>query len=283
MRKILFSATFLFIVAFGTMLVINSCQKDADVIDPLQSEEVVPYSFGWMPVPEDIYTSIPVAEQVQLKALPTSVNLVGPPVGDQGGEGSCVAWGTTYAARSTSYQNTFGGTYSTSTNIFSPEYVYNQIKASSDCGSGSYTTTGLNLLVNQGACTWSLMPYTDEDCDTYPNATQTANAANYKISSYATVPVTADAIKAQLAAGKIVVVAGSVYSAFMYLGYDKIITTAKGRVYGGHCYACVGYDDAKGAFKFMNSWGTSWATDGFGWIDYDIIYKYWREAYVVYE
>lgn len=283
MKKILVSATFLFVVALGTMLVINSCQKDADVIDPLQSEEVVSHSFGWLPVPEDVYTSIPVAETQHLKSLPTSVNLIVPPVGDQGGEGSCVAWGTTYASRSTSYQNTNGGTYSTSTNIFSPEYVYNQIKSSSDCGSGAYTTTGLDLLINQGVCTWDAMPYTDVDCDVFPNATQTAIAANYKISSYATVPLTVDAIKEQLAAGKIVVVAGSVYSAFMSLGYDQIIKTAKGRVYGGHCYACVGYDDSKNAFKFMNSWGTSWATDGFGWLDYNIMYKYWREAYVIYE
>ncbi|NOQ25148.1 MAG: peptidase C1, partial [Bacteroidales bacterium] len=40
---------------------------------------------------------------------------------------------------------------------------------------------------------------------------------------------------------------------------------------------------AKGAFKFMNSWGTSWATDGFGWMGYNVIGSYWREAYVVYE
>lgn len=282
MKKILFSATFVFIVALTAMFVINSCQKNTDLIDPLQSEEIAPYSFGWIPVPEDIYASIPVAETTHLKALPVSVTLAVPPIGDQGGEGSCVAWGTTYAGRSTSYQNTYGGVYITSTNIFSPEYVYNQIKVS-NCTSGAYTIDGLNLLVDQGACTWDLMPYTDEDCDTYPNATQTANAANYKINSYATVPITADAIKTQLAAGKIVVVAGSVYKQFMYLGYDEIITTAKGRIYGGHCYACVGYDDTKNAFKFMNSWGTSWATDGFGWMDYGIISKYWREAYILYE
>ncbi|NOQ25500.1 MAG: hypothetical protein GQ564_09080 [Bacteroidales bacterium] len=282
MKKFLFSATFLFSVALGIMLVVNSCQKDTDLTEPLGMEELVSYSFGWIPAPEDVYAAIPVAEALNLKVLPTSVDLVVPPVGDQGGEGSCVAWGVAYAGRSTSYQNTYGGAYSTSTNIFSPEYVYNQIKVT-DCGSGAYTTDGLDLLVDQGVCTWSTMPYTDVDCDDMPNATQIAEAANYKISSYATVAVTEAAIKEQLAAGKIVVVAGTVYPQFMNLGYDEIITTAQGRKYGGHCYACVGYDDAKDAFKFMNSWGTSWSTNGFGWIDYDIIYKYWREAYVLYE
>jgi C1A family cysteine protease len=271
---------FLLTVALVAMFFITSCEKDSTI--EMTPNNVVSYSLGCKFMPTDEYAAIPVAQSLNLKALPTSVDLVVPPVGNQGGEGSCVAWGTTYAARSTSYQNTNGGAYNFGVNIFSPEYVYNQIKVS-DCGSGSYTATGLDLLVNQGACTWNSMPYTDVDCDDMPNSTQIAEAANYKISSYATVPVTEAAIKEQLAAGKILVVAGSVYGAYMNLGYDQIITTAKGRVYGGHCYACVGYDDAKGAFKFMNSWGTNWATDGFGWIDYDIIYKYWREAYVVYE
>jgi C1A family cysteine protease len=271
---------FLLTVALGAMFFITSCQKDTAI--EMTPEDTVTYNLGCNLMPAAEFAALPKAEVPNLKVLPTSVNLVVPPVGNQGGEGSCVAWGTAYAGRSTSYQNTYGGAYSFGVNIFSPEYVYNQIKVT-NCAGGAYTADGLDLLVNQGVCTWHSMPYTDVDCDDMPNSTQLAEAANYKISSYAAVPVTVADIKAQLAAGKIVVVAGSVYGAFMNLGYDQIITTAKGRVYGGHCYACVGYDDAKDAFKFMNSWGTSWATDGFGWLDYDIMYKYWREAYVLYE
>jgi len=283
MKKFLFNTSVSVVVVLGILLLVNSCQKDAEVYDSLQTEEVAPYTMGCNLLPADVYASLPTATETNLKALPTAVSLVTPPVGDQGGEGSCVAFGTTYAGRSTSYQNTNGGTYSTATNIFSPEYVYNQIKASSDCGSGSYVTTGLELLKNQGACVWNDMPYTDEACSLLPNATQTAAAANYKISSYATVTRTADAIKTQLAAGKIVIVAGPVYSSFMYLADGAIQTSVKGRVYGGHCYACVGYDDAKGAFKVMNSWGTSWASSGYGWISYSLITKVWTEAYVIYE
>jgi len=283
MRKKNYRATFLFIVAIGAILVVNSCQKNTDLVEPVQTEEASPYSFGYLPLPADEYTSIPVVESIGLKTLPTSVSLNVPPVGNQGYEGSCVAWGTTYAGRSTSYQNTHGGVYSTGTNIFSPEYVYNQIKASSDCNSGSYVTTGLNLLLDQGVCLWDLMPYTDVDCDVMPNATQTAASSYYTIDSYATVPLTTEAIKEQLAAGKIVVVAGSVYKEFMNLAYDQVMTSTKGRNYGGHCYACVGYDDSKGAWKVMNSWGTSWGTDGFGWISYNLTTTVWREAYVIYE
>lgn len=282
MKKFLFSTSVLFVAIASIMLIANSCQKDADVYGSLETE-VVPYEFGCLPLPVDTYNSIPVAPTSGLKTVPTSVTLVTPPIGNQGGEGSCVAWGTTYAARSTSYQNTNGGIYSTSTNIFSPEYVYNQIKASSDCGSGSYVTTGLDLLVDQGACTWDDMPYTDVSCSLLPDSYQTQQAANYKISTYQRVTVSEAAIKDQLAQGKIVVVAGPVYSSFMYLADGAVQTSIKGRKYGGHCYACVGYDDAKGAFKVMNSWGTSWASDGFGWIAYGLIPTVWSEAYVIYE
>jgi C1A family cysteine protease len=30
-----------------------------------------------------------------------------------------------------------------------------------------------------------------------------------------------------------------------------------------------GYNDAKKAFRVMNSWGKGWADNGFAWIDYD--------------
>lgn len=274
MKKSLF-----LLVAAVAMIFVTSCQKDEVAITP---NNLVTYELGCNFMPEADYNMLPVAAKPNLKVLPTSVDLVVPPIGNQGGEGSCVAWGTTYAARSTSYQNTNGGAYNFGVNIFSPEYVYNQIKVT-NCAGGAYTADGLNLLVNQGVCTWNTMPYTDVDCDDMPNSTQLAEAANYKISSYATVPITVTDIKTQLAAGKILVVAGSVYNQYMNIGYDEVITSGRGRSLGGHCYACVGYDDTKNAFKFMNSWGTSWATDGFSWLDYGIISKYWREAYVIYE
>ncbi|NOQ25149.1 MAG: hypothetical protein GQ564_07275 [Bacteroidales bacterium] len=266
---------FLLTVALGAMLFITSCEKDS--IIEMTSESAVTYSLGCNLLSADAYAQIPVAVKLNKITLPTSISLNVPPIGNQGVEASSVAWGTAYAGRSISYQNTYGGAYNFSVNIFSPEFVNNLI------GSGAYTTDGLDLLVDTGVCTWNTMPYTDVDCDDMPDSAQIAEAANYTISSYATVAITETALKAQLAVGKIIVVAGYVYGAYMNLGYDQVITDASGRNYGRHCYACVGYDEAKQAFKFMNSWGTSWATDGFGWMGYNVIGSYWREAYVLYE
>ena len=40
---------------------------------------------------------------------------------------------------------------------------------------------------------------------------------------------------------------------------------------GRHGICLIGYDDEKEAFKFINSWGTNWGIDGYGWISYDFV------------
>jgi hypothetical protein len=37
----------------------------------------------------------------------------------------------------------------------------------------------------------------------------------------------------------------------------------------GHAVVVVGYDDGKGAFKIMNSWGKQWGHEGFFWMKYE--------------
>jgi len=270
----------LLIAGMGSF-VMNSCQKSSDVKLTNDQEVSTLHSLGCNLLPADEYAKIPVAKELEGAVTKVAVMLNVPPVGNQGGEGSCVSFGVGYDARSIAWQAGHPAAWSQSVNIFSPEFLYNQIKAKRSCGSGAYVTTGLNLLVSKGICRWSLMPYTDVSCSTLPNATQLADAALYKIASYSTVARTTAAIKAQLAAGKPVVVAGSVSNGFMYLANGAVLTTFVGGSLGGHCYCVVGYDDTKGAFKFMNSWGTGWASAGFGWIAYGYEATWWSEAYVL--
>ena len=42
-----------------------------------------------------------------------------------------------------------------------------------------------------------------------------------------------------------------------------------GQNMGGHCVTLVGYDDEKSSFILRNSWGTSWASDGYILFPYD--------------
>jgi C1A family cysteine protease len=263
------------------MLVFVSCNKE----NPSGTNEqtTFQYSLGCQFLPADQYAALPVvnAPEIELKTLPKSVTISTPPIGDQGDQGSCVAWGTTYAGRSIDWYITSSLTsYSYSTDIFSPAYVYNQIKIST-CASGAYVVTGLNLLKSQGVCTWTLMPYNASDCSTMPNSTQKAQAASYKISSYGTVAINATTIKTFLSTNKPVIVAGPVNTAFENLGNGQILGKFTGSSLGGHCYCIIGYDDTKGAFKFQNSWGTGWGSSGYGWISYTYITSWWQEAYVI--
>ena len=42
----------------------------------------------------------------------------------------------------------------------------------------------------------------------------------------------------------------------------------------------IGYDDDKGAFRFMNSWGTNWGDQGFAWVSYSQFSRMVREGFV---
>jgi hypothetical protein len=205
--------------------------------------------------------------------LPAKMDLITPPVGYQGGEGNCVPFAATYAARSVEqYYKTNATSFSYSTNIFSPEYVYNQTKFS-DCGSGTSVTTVLDFMKNNGACTWQYMPYDyNNGCSLLPNSSQTANASNYKIASYSWLYASdITAIKTMLVNKHAVIIGFNPDQSFVNAGPGFIWKAYTSGKMGGHAAAIVGYDDAKHAYKIMNSWGTSWGENGYSWIDYDFL------------
>lgn len=203
--------------------------------------------------------------------IPTSFQLVTPTPRNQGGEGSCVAFAIGYGARSIEqYYRTNATGYSDGVNLFSPEYLYDQTKIS-DCGSGTAFTTVLELLIAKGVCTWQTMPYSDVNgCSLFPNATQEANASNYKIASYAAIPSTDQvAIKTMVSSKHPVIANITADNSFMNAGPGFVWRSYSGSGSLPHALVICGYDDTKHAYKVMNSWGTTWGDAGFSWIDYD--------------
>jgi len=270
-------------IFLGLGLFLVTCTKDYQ--DKPQSVQEI-HSLGVILLPSNEYAKIPVVTipEFSTRALAVSASISSPPVVSQGVEGSCVAFGTTYAGRSIMWKkNHTASSYTQSVNIFSPEYLYNQIKISTSCTSGAYVVTGLNLLKSQGVCRWSAMPYTDVTCSTQPTTAQKTEAATYKIKDYATVPIDITSVKALIVNGIPVIVAGPVYTNFNNLVSGATLKAPSGTLLGNHCYCIVGYDDSKNAFKFQNSWGTAWSSSGFGWIDYSYIAQWWLEAYVILE
>ncbi|MEJ8820092.1 Ig-like domain-containing protein [Lacibacter sp. H407] len=202
----------------------------------------------------------------------SGVHLVMPPVGNQGGEGACVPFAIGYAARSAEqYYRTNASTYSFSTNVFSPEFLYNQIKFSTDCSAGTAMQTALDFIVTKGISTFQSMPYSSTNgCSLLPTAVQTSEALNYKINGYSKIYYTdRAAIKSMIEQKHPVIITILADNSFISAKTGFLWKAYSGSGMLAHCLVICGYDDSKNAYKIFNSWGTTWGDAGYSWIDYN--------------
>ncbi len=209
-----------------------------------------------------------------------------PPVGDQGNQGSCVAWAVGYYDKThIEYVERQLGTPNPTYDLDDPEYqispsfIYNQINAGRDGGASPMDAQ--ILLCDQGACNMSDFPYDDADYTTWPTETAYENAIPYRGYDAWGVNVWSDdginQIKWILYAHHTCVLGINVYGNFDNIeNYDTVYTVhdKTGKSRGGHTLCLVGYDDNKqtadgpGAFRLVNSWGTDWGNAGYCWMSY---------------
>ena len=248
---------------------------------------------GFVPLKTSEKSSIPddPSNMIRHRGLPRSVDLSGsmPPVGSQGRQGSCVGWASGYGMKSYHEKVERRWSYGSHVqrrgpgkHVFSPAFIYNQINNGRDKGSSPYSA--LRLLQRKGVAPWKSMPYTDKNYTRRPNSAAFRAATPYKIKSYSTLR-TYNAMKSQMAAGRVVLAGIKVYSNFYRLG-SKVYESGQGSFRGGHAILLVGYDDSKGsngAFKIFNSWGTGWGNKGYGWISYRGWTKLGLGAFGVYD
>ncbi|MDC7222026.1 MAG: hypothetical protein PQJ59_19005 [Spirochaetales bacterium] len=121
-----------------------------------------------------------------------------PPIGNQGTEGSCVAFSTAYymhtymEAREHGWDlsdiswddeattiSDYGEPDSGQDMIFSPDYIYHQTNYGED--GGSAYIYAVETIVRQGCATWEAMPYNTEDSTTWPDEEAWRNAAQYRV------------------------------------------------------------------------------------------------------
>jgi C1A family cysteine protease len=126
---------------------------------------------------------------------------------------------------------------------------------------------------NKGVCTWQTMPYSTENgCSIIPTSSQLNEASNYKITSYSWLYESDQtAIKTMLINKHAVIIMIQPDASFWNATSGFIWKTLSGSQTTTHSVAICGYDDAKHAYKVMNSWGTSWGDAGYSWIDYDFL------------
>ncbi|NLP14915.1 MAG: C1 family peptidase [Clostridium sp.] len=263
----------LLVVALSFSIIFTPTQTSASTLHPtgLIMEDEIPH-FVFPALTLDTYN------------LPSYVDFsyYYPYPGDQGRLGSCVAFATGYAALTykkafeVQLNRNYNNYFEDDNNIFSPSFIYNQIHFNdSPSGGGATFSSALNLLMNKGCVSLAEMPYSGElgDYNTMPTESQLEAALENRIFRWEYLPAgNVEQIKARLVETNPVVIGVPVYPDFDNISpgndtYDDL----SGYSRGGHALCLVGYDDNKQAFKFINSWGTDWGLDGFGWISYDLI------------
>lgn len=229
-----------------------------------------------------------------------------PPIGNQGGIGSCTAWATTY------YQYTYAANKlndieTTSSNAYSPTWTYNFINSGGN--NGTTYTNAYNVLMHQGALTLSDMPYNSTNYNyswsTNTSAMMDALKTRLSYSDKVTISATGTAITSKtdidlkevkflISTGHILLTRVKSNSLSNWSTKPRYGNTSESVVYrassasGGHALAVVGYNDnvccdvngngtiepsERGAFKIANSWGTSWGNNGYIWVLYDALNK----------
>lgn len=222
-------------------------------------------------------------------SMPPSVDLTAnfPTPGNQGFMGSCVGWATAYALKSYQESREMGWPLNTPAHQFSPSYIWNQLNGGQNQGTQIFHA--FQLMADQGVSTLATMPYPaihlppyPQDYQTQPNSTARSEAAQFKAGAFST-PPGKNGIKAALANRQPVVAGIIACDQLQNLQGNNPVYNSLAGDCGGHAVTIVGYDDNRygGAFKIMNSWGTSHGDGGYFWFPYNFMNQAMTQAYTL--
>jgi C1A family cysteine protease len=256
------------------------------------------------------FSKIPALSQsveVTRGELPDNYSLrqYAPPVGNQYQTSSCTAWATAYACRTITYAIQHG--YSITNQYdkiqaftFSPDFVYNQIKSTADCNTGTAIYHALDFMKTRG----DVLKTGDFVCGKSYGPDDHSNAQPFKIKDFYPLngqgvgkEVLIQRMKAAIASKHALPFGMQVGPDFATVGPSGVwyasavdhqaMAMIKGgqRVagWGGHAMCIIGYNDNVngGSFEVMNSWGQYRAEHGFWWISYDDLYEFAQDVYSI--
>lgn len=201
---------------------------------------------------------------------------------NQGRISSCTAWSTGYGALSIAYAiqlQQAGKPIIANDSAFSALFLYNQVRDSlEDCGTGTFINKTLDLLKTVGDVQSSIFDK-GNNCKRKPTAAELARAQTYRIKDWISLfasnssnRIRIDKTKLSLADKKPVVVAMRLRNNFMELDANSkywLPSVGDTALSFNHAMVVVGFDDGKGAFEVMNSWGELWGNKGFFWVRYE--------------
>jgi len=252
---------------------------------------------------EAVYQSLPrkaVQYSKALDVLPRAFSLkqYAPYPGNQNPYSTCTAWATAYAGRTIMESYSLGrqNRTETTTNVFSPVFVYKSVSKNPSCDTGIQIFDALDIIVNPGIPRRSSAEQTS-DFKFIPLSGFT-QSPKFPISSYKTIY---DArrtennsaswilsIKESLFNGKPVVIGMYVPLSFHLVKaspWRPNPSENPNPKTGYHAMCVVGYDDSQygGAFEIQNSWGEGWGEKGYIWVQYEVFARFVKEAYEMVE
>jgi C1A family cysteine protease len=220
--------------------------------------------------------------------LPSSVDMGQkfPPIGDQGEYGTCVTWAVGYNLKTA--LNGIDNQWTASQlaqaqNQTSPKDLFWAIPAAqkgSDCN-GTQFEAAMDQLISRGGASLSTVPYANlGNCSQTPPSDWTQDAADNKLVNYRKIAdqsnsasMTVENFKGYLAEGRPIAIGAKLGDRFMRWNSNAVIDydtyQNPGMQHAYHAMVLSGYNDAKGAFKLVNTWGNSWGDNGTIWVDYD--------------
>ena len=185
------------------------------------------------------------------------------PIRDQGGCGSCWAFGTTAALEA----YTLIRTNSPGTDLNLSEQVMVSCGNSGSCG-GGYISYASSFIRDTGLPVETCYPYTATNgtcssaCPNWQSSTNKITKWSYVANPYQ-LPATVDRLKNGLATYGPLVTTIDVYTDFDHYR-SGVYSLTPGQSYrGGHAILLVGYNDPGQYFICKNSWGTWWGESGY--------------------
>ena len=243
-----------------------------------------PRAKGFVREPDVVYRSFNMTPRFRA-FLPAEVDLSAgfPTPRDQGQQSSCTAWAVGYALRSYYEGKRHNWTFASESQLISPAYIYNRLhNFTGDCSEGTAISTALELLKDDGAVTLDALPYLENDCSRQPDAALTGTLSRFRISSFRVLDAKRhDDAKGQIHLGNPVVFGMDVSESFEQIKGDAVYNDTTTPRTGGHAMVIVGYSESRQAFKIMNSWGTHWGDNGFGWVSYNAMKQLTDQQFVV--
>jgi C1A family cysteine protease len=227
---------------------------------------------GWIPDKHD-HRDMLYGDTIIPQNLPARVDLTEiykVPIVDQGRLGSCT--GNAIASALSYLQLKEGKPFDYPSRLF---IYYNErvIEGTVAVDAGAELRDGIKSIADLGFCAETDWPYDITQFAVKPSDRAYADAAKDLLTLYQRVPIRATSICEAIANGFPVIFGIMVYPSFLAAKAtgDVPMPGVNELIAGGHAMIAVGYDLTTSRFKFQNSWGTKWGSQGFGTIPFDYL------------